>query len=46
MWTLLMITLGIVIGWQLPQPQWASELWTGIKRGFNRAMNRDGNSPS
>lgn len=26
MWTLAVISVGIVIGWQLPQPQWAQKV--------------------
>lgn len=26
MWSVLMIGVGVIVGWQLPQPQWAKDL--------------------
>lgn len=33
MWTLSMIALGLLIGWQFPQPQIAKDAIAGVVRG-------------
>jgi len=41
MWTLAMIAVGILIGWQIPQPEWTKKAmssawaWTRDKFGMN-----------
>lgn len=37
MW-IVWIAIGLLIGWQFPQPKWAQDLQAGIVRGFKRKM--------
>jgi hypothetical protein len=30
MWTLLMIGIGVLIGWHFPQPEWAQKVQAGV----------------
>jgi hypothetical protein len=34
--TILWVLVGIVVGWNLPQPSWAAELTAKIKNRFNK----------
>jgi len=41
LYTLLMISIGIFIGWQIPQPMWANRLYKWMKRKVQEIFDKD-----
>lgn len=45
MYTLLVLIIGVFIGWNLPQPSWAKALQDRVLRAIRAATNSSGKAP-